>query len=78
MSFADNTVELPQRNFLSPQFGTKFQKKVPNFLTVQCVGYVEGSVRAKYQLDSSGHFDTIPACDGQTDGHTMTANTTLA
>jgi len=23
-------------------------------------------------------FDTIPACDGRTDGHTMTANTTLA
>jgi len=26
----------------------------------------------------SSRFDTIPACDGQMGGHTMTANTVLA
>ena len=36
----------------------------------------------KNQLDSSSHFDTIPACDrrtdGQTDGHTETSYAALA
>jgi len=32
---------------------------------------VEGSLRAKNQLDSSSRFDTIPACDGQTDRRTQ-------
>jgi len=31
---------------------------------------VEGSLRAKYQLDSSDRFDTIPACDRWTDTNT--------
>jgi len=31
---------------------------------------MEGSLCAKYQLDSSSRFDTTPACDGQTDGRT--------
>jgi len=39
---------------------------------------VEGSLHVKYQLDSSSRFDTTPACDGPTDGHTMTANIALA
>jgi len=30
------------------------------------------------QLDLASHFDTIPACDRQTEGHTATANTALA
>jgi len=30
--FVDNTLDLPWRNFPSPQFGTKFQRKVPSFL----------------------------------------------
>jgi len=28
-----------------------------NFLTTQCIGYVEGSTCAKKQLDSSNRFD---------------------
>ena len=28
---------------------------------------MEGSIRAKTQLDSSSRFDTTPACDGRTD-----------
>ena len=47
---------------------------------------MEGSLCAKYQLDSSSRFDTTPACDGQTDkrtdgridGHMATANASLA
>ena len=39
---------------------------------------VEGSLHVKNQLDSSSRFDTTPACDGRTDGHTMTANIALA
>jgi len=31
-SFVDNAVDLPWRNFLSPNFGTKFQREVPEFL----------------------------------------------
>jgi len=33
---------------------------------------MEGSLHARYRFDSSSHFDTIPACDGQTDGATQT------
>jgi len=36
------------------------------------MGQMEGN------LHSSNRFDTIPAFDGQTDGHTTTAYTTLA
>ena len=51
-----------------------------------CVGQVEGSLRGKSQLDPSSGFDTIPTCDGwtdgqtngQADGHTTTAYTALA
>jgi len=31
---------------------------------------MEGSLRAETQLDSASRFDTIPACDGRTDGQT--------
>ena len=31
---------------------------------------MEESLHADNQLDSSSRFDTIPACDGQTDGRT--------
>jgi len=34
------------------------------------VGQVEGSRRAKNQLDSSSRFDRISACDGRTDRRT--------
>ena len=46
MSFVDNTlkyIDLPQRNFLSPEFGIKFQREVPSFwgcssfLITQCM-----------------------------------------
>jgi len=39
---------------------------------------VKGSLHAKNQLDSSSHFNTIPACGRQTDRQTMTAYTALA
>jgi len=34
----------------------------------------EESHHAKPQLDSTGRFDTIPACDGQTDGRKYRAS----
>ena len=42
------------------------------------VRQVEGNLHAETQLDSSSRFDTVPACDRQTDGHTTTAYTALA
>jgi len=41
------------------------------------VGQVERSLHAKTQLFPYSHFDTLPAFDGQTDGHT-TANAEVA
>jgi len=65
--------------FWNPEFEAEFQRDiqlvqlVPNFLTTQ-----KKSPHAKSQFDSSSRFDTTPACDGQTDGHTTTAYTALA
>jgi len=42
-----------------------------------CVGWVEGSLRAKNQRDPSSRFDTIPACDRQTDRQTQSRNESL-
>ena len=73
-SFVDNTIDLPWRNFLSPEFGTKFQRKETLFrryldFLKHNVGQVEGSFHATNQLDLSR-----PACDRptyrQTDGQT--------
>ena len=83
MSFVVNVIDLPWQNFLTPEFETKFQTEVPdfwrypNFLITQS-GWVEGGPYAKNQLDSYSRFNTTPACDKQTDGHRMTANTALA
>jgi len=33
-SFVDDTIDLPRQNFLSLEFGTKFQREVPLFLEV--------------------------------------------
>jgi len=30
-SFVDNAIDLPWRNFLSPEFAAKFQREVPEF-----------------------------------------------
>ena len=66
-SFVDHTIDLMWRNFLSPEFGAKFQRfqrkvplfwRYPNLLTTQ--------------------FRYKPACDGRTDRHTTTAYTALA
>ena len=70
IEFVDDKLNLPWQNFLSPEFGTKFQWEVllfwrhANFLTTEC-GI--GERHAKNQLDSSSRFDTIPTCDGRTD-----------
>ena len=62
-SFVDNTIDLPWQSFISPEFGTKFQREVPlfwryrNFLIAQC--RLKGSPTQK-QLDSSSHYYTTP------------------
>jgi len=33
------------------------------------VGYPKGNIYAENQFDPFSRFDTIPACDGQADGH---------
>jgi len=54
---------------LEQSFGFPNFLEMPKFpYNTDWVGQVEGSLRAKYQLDSSSRFDTIPACDGRTDG----------
>ena len=73
-SFVDTAIDLTWRNFLRPEFGTMFQpqgSEVPLFLYIPefiyntlCDRWKETSI----QLDSSGRFDTIPACDIRTDG----------
>ena len=70
-SFVDKTIDLPWRNFRSPEFETKFQGAEPYFLeepeffTTRC--RTDGrNPPSKNQLDSSSCFNTLPACDGQT------------
>ena len=57
-----------------------FQREVPLFLEItefpfNSVGRVEGSSRAKNQLDSFIRFDRTPTCDGRTGRHRPMAST---
>ena len=75
MSFDDNMIDLLGENLLS---GTKF-KSVPlsgdtEISLEHGVGQVNGSILAKNQLDSRSRFDTMPTCDGRTNGHMTTAH----
>jgi len=70
MSIVDNTIDLPWRNFLSPEFRTKFQREVSLFFEIPEFPYntvwdrwKEASMPKKIPLDSSDRFDTIQACD---------------
>ena len=73
-SFVDNAIDLPWRNFLSPEFGTMFHSEVPllgrypKFLYNNTV-WDRRRKRHICQHDSTSRFDTIPACGGRTDGH---------
>ena len=75
-SFVGNTVDLPLQNFLSPEFETKFQKKIPallkvyldlspNFLITQCK-ISRRKLQCQNLLDSSSTL--IQACNEQTHG----------
>ena len=71
---------MPWRNFLSPEFKTKFQREVPLFLEItefpfNSVGPMEGNSHAKNQLYSFIRFDRTPTCDGRTDRHRTMAST---
>jgi len=55
-----------------PEFGASSRGKYLNFLEID--EFPDNTVRDRWkealcqkQLDSSGGFDTIPACDGRTD-----------
>ena len=76
MSFVDNTVDL-WRNFLSPD--RVWDKLVPYFRgggneISLSHSHSMGVMKPLYQnhLDSSNAFDTISACDRQTDRQTDT------
>jgi len=62
ISFVDNTIDLPWRNFLSPEFGTNFR----NFLISQ---RVRGRTKPPCQKKPSSnwpaisYFDRTPTCD---------------
>jgi len=66
-SFVDNTIDLPWRNFRSPEIGTTFQMEVllvsdiseyPSN-SLQCRIDGRKRVRAKTQLDPFSRFDTL-------------------
>ena len=77
-SFVDHTIDLPWRNFLGPEFGAKFQRKVPlfwsnpNFLTTQ--------FRIGQRKPPALSVQTFRCSTGlwQTSGHATTAGTALA
>ena len=58
-----STIDMPKQNFISPEFGTKFQREVHLFLEIE-------SSHAKNQLESFTRFDRAPTCDRQTDTDT--------
>ena len=73
----DNAIDLPWRNFPSPEFGAKFQRVVPVFTevsqflckTLYRIG--ENSPHAKNHLDSSSRFEknaSMRRTDRRTDG----------
>ena len=68
----DHTIDLLWQNFISSEFGTKFQREVllfcryPNFLITQ--SGIGGTMHpCQNQLDLLSSFDTAPACDRRTD-----------
>jgi len=49
-----------------PEWRT-FIFEIPEFPITQCIGYLEGSSRAKsHQLDAFSRFDRTPTCDRRT------------
>ena len=62
-----------RRKILSSEFRAKFQKEVhsfpdvPDFLYNTVYDRWKEALMQKNQFDSSSSFNTIPACDGQTD-----------
>jgi len=76
------TIDVPWRNFLSPEYGTKFQREVPlfwryqNFLKIQSRIGRRKLPCQKTQFDSFIRFDRTPTCNSHR--HRTTANTALA
>jgi len=66
---ARSTIDMPWRNFLSPEFRKKFQRdvplflQIPNFLETQCRTGRKKPPRKKTQLDPSNHFNRTLTCD---------------
>ena len=66
--------------FLSPEFGTKFQREVLIVLKIREFPYntVQDKLRVASKpkvLNLFSRFDTIMACDGRMDRHGAIANT---
>ena len=74
------TIDLHWRNFLSPEFGTKFQGKIQctlifggNRISLQHnAGSVEGSFYAINQLSPFSHFSRTSTCGRNTQTNTQT------
>jgi len=89
-SFVDNTINLPPRTFLSPEFGIKIEREVPllleipNFLITQCrIGGRKPPCQNPARFVQSfrhnvGLWQTDGRRDRQTDRHTTTAYVALA
>jgi len=80
---ARSTIDVPWRNFLSPEFRKSSRGSTVIFVdTVSLkysVGLVERSLYVKRQINPSVHFEGTPTCDRHTAtdrrGHTVTAST---
>ena len=70
-SYVDNAIDLPWRNFQSPESGIKFQREVPLFLEIPKFPHntVWDRWKEAYVLKTNSiRFDTTT--DGRTDGQT--------
>ena len=62
---------MAKKTFLSPDLGKSSRGKYRNFVEIPKFAYDTMCDRCKVasMLDSSSRFDTVPTCDGRTDGH---------
>jgi len=82
------TIDIPKQNFLSPEFGTKFQRKVPLFLVMpeflfSTVRWVKGSSRGKTSsIRSAASMElrlvTETQTDRRTQGHSYSTRASIA
>ena len=84
-SFVDNAIDLSWQNFLKSTLWDKLEEGSSLRLFQKCLSFlktqhrlVEESFHAETRLDSTSHFDTMPACEGQTDAYIIRTNSLLS